>query len=61
MTEKKDPRPTRDAAQSPERIDPRSGLDRLKKAMSHLLKVPKEDRSEMRYFLVLDANMESLN
>ena len=41
MTEKKDPRPIYDADQGPERIDPRSGLDRLKKAMQTILKVPK--------------------
>ena len=46
MTEKKDPRPTSDADQSPERIDPRSGLARLKKAMKHILKVPKEQLLE---------------
>lgn len=39
MTEKKGPCPTRDAAPGPERIDPRSGLDRLKTAMRQILKV----------------------
>ena len=46
MTETKDPRPTRDADQSPERIDPRSGLDRLKRAMRRILKVPKDSITE---------------
>ena len=44
MTEKKDPRPTSDADQSPERIDPRSGLDRLKAAMRQILRAPKRKR-----------------
>ncbi len=42
MSEKKDPRPTSDAAPSPERIDPRSGLRRLREAMRHILKAPKK-------------------
>ena len=40
MSEKKDP--TRDADPGPERIDPRSGLARLKEAMRHILKVPND-------------------
>ena len=41
MNEKKDPRPTGGVDQSPERIDPRSGLARLKEAMRQILTVPK--------------------
>lgn len=38
---KRDPPPTSGADQSPERIDPRSGLWRLREAMRQILKVPK--------------------
>lgn len=43
MSEKKDPRPTSDADQDPERVEPRLGLARLKKAMRQILRVPKEN------------------
>ena len=44
MTEKKDPRLTSDADQGPERVDARSGLDRLKRAMLIILEYPKAHR-----------------
>lgn len=46
MSEKKDPRPTSDAGHEPERVDPRSGLRRLREAMRQILKVPKEKLAE---------------
>ena len=42
MSEQKRRTRTSDADQRPERIkDPRAGLDRLKDALKHILKVPK--------------------
>lgn len=41
MSERKDPRHTRGAVPGPERVNPRSGLEHLKKAMRKILKVNK--------------------
>jgi len=42
MSEREKRTPNSDADQSPERIkDPKAGLDRLRDAMKHILKVPK--------------------
>ena len=42
MSETKKPTPTSDAGRSPERIrDPSAGLERMKKTLKQMLKVPK--------------------
>ena len=40
------PRRISDADQGPERIDPRSGLARLREAMRVILRAPKSDRGD---------------
>jgi hypothetical protein len=43
MSERKERTRNSDADRSPERIkDPKAGLDRLQKALKHILTVPKE-------------------